>query len=189
MITSIPTTATERLSEIMIRQLNLDVQIDCYAFAAFITAFTDIEGFDSMPWEERARILFLKKGVSVNEKTLRNWCSKLIRSNTIANVSGITYWKTEYINGIKIRTQVQREDSKVYYNRRSELIKQLTRECLLLGMSQEEARKEAWKNVYLILWDEMHCCYYCCKTFLFNAFSDNGPLYEVFELAKEITGE
>ena len=56
-ITGKPETAEERLREILIRKLNLDVQIDAYAFACFICAFTDIGSFDSMPWEERAELI------------------------------------------------------------------------------------------------------------------------------------
>ena len=78
-----PETAEERLREILIRKLNLDVQVDAYAFACFICAFTDIGSFDSMPWEERAELMKYKYGVDVSDRTLRNWCSKLISSNII----------------------------------------------------------------------------------------------------------
>lgn len=44
-----PATAEARLTEIRIRQYDLDVQINSYAFSCFITAFSDIEGFVSMP--------------------------------------------------------------------------------------------------------------------------------------------
>ena len=82
-ITGKPETAEERLREILIRKLNLDVQVDAYAFACFICAFTDIGSFDSMPWEERAELMKYKYGVDVSDRTLRNWCRKLISSNII----------------------------------------------------------------------------------------------------------
>ncbi len=77
-ILSRPITAEERLAELLIRQYNIDVQINSYAFACFITAFSDIDGFDSMPWGERAKVYYDYSGVSMDERTLRNWCSKLI---------------------------------------------------------------------------------------------------------------
>ena len=77
-ILSCPTTAEERLAELLIRQYNIDVQINPYAFACFITAFSDIDGFDSMPWGERAKVYYDYSGISMDERTLRNWCSKLI---------------------------------------------------------------------------------------------------------------
>ena len=56
-IKSKPETAEERLKEILIRVLKLDVQINPYDFACFLTAFSDIDGFANMPWDKRAEIL------------------------------------------------------------------------------------------------------------------------------------
>ena len=188
-ITYIPTTAEERLAEIMIRQYGLDIQIDCRTFAYFITAFIDIAGFDSMPWEERAKVLFSEYGVEVTDRTLRNWCSKLIGKNVVSKTSGVTYWKTDFIDGRKQRTQVQREETAAYYARRAELVRCNAIDNMLAGMGFQEAYKTAWNQAYTILWDELHCCYYYCKTFLLTAFSENDPLLEIYELAREIAGQ
>ena len=172
-----------------IRQFKLDVQSNPYAFACFITAFTDVEGFDSMPWGERENAYFAYSGMFVGERTLRNWCSKLIEQNAIAKVGGSTYWKTEFMNGIKVRTQVQREDTIAYYNRRTEIIQQETGKNILAGMTRKDAYKEAWGVAYSLLWDELKCCYYCCKGFLLTAFSNDETMIELMELTRQISGK
>ena len=48
-----------------------------------------------MPWGERERAFYSYSGVSVDERTLRNWCSKLVKQNAIAKVGGSSYWKKE----------------------------------------------------------------------------------------------
>ena len=52
-ITYVPNTPQEKLKEILIRRFRLNIQVDMYAFACFITAFTDVPGFDCMPWKVR----------------------------------------------------------------------------------------------------------------------------------------
>ena len=75
-VTKQPETPEERLAEILIRKLNIDIQIDPKAFALFLFAFQDIEQFDSMPWNERADVLYFEYDVKVDERSLRNWCNK-----------------------------------------------------------------------------------------------------------------
>ena len=188
-ITSIPTTAEERLAEIMIRQYDLDVQISPYAFSCFVTAFSDIEGFDSMPWGERAKAYYSYSGILVDERTLRNWCSRLMRQGAVSKADEVTYWKTEFIHGIKVRSQVQREETLAYYARRSEIVQEEMEQNLSLGMSKKEAAKDAWAQAYGILWNELHCCYYSCRTFMFSAFSHDEQLLEVYELTRLISGK
>ena len=173
----------------MIREYGLDVQIDCYAFSCFVDAFNSIEGFDSMPWEERARELCENYGISITDRTLRNWCSRLISSNIVSKTSTYTCWKTEIIDGVKCRTQVNLDETREYYDRRTELVRKYTIDNILSGMGKEEARKNAWTAAYCSLWDEFHCCYYYCKSFLFSAFSDKDIMFDVYELAKEIVGK
>ena len=188
-ITSIPTTVEERLAEIMIRQYDLDVQISPYAFSCFVTAFSDIEGFDSMPWGERAKAYYFYSGIMVDERTLRNWCSRLMRQGAVSKADEVTYWKTEFIHGIKVRSQVQREETLAYYARRSEIVQEEMEQNLSLGMSKKEAAKDAWAQAYGILWNELHCCYYSCRTFMFSAFSHDEQLLEVYELTRLISGK
>ena len=185
-ITSIPLTPEERLAEIAIRQLNLDVQVNSYAFACFITAINEFEGFNSMPWEARANVLCSQYGVNVTDRTLRNWCSKLLEKNAVSKVGGITYWKTTYDNKIKIQTQVQKSDSDEYYKRRSELVAEFYKENIDAKMDMKTAHEKAWKSAYETLWGEFHCCYYCCKGILIAAFHDEGLMREIIELTNEV---
>ena len=178
-ILSVPTTAEERLKEIAIRQFNIDVQTDSYAFACFISAINELEGFDSMPWETRAKVFSSFSGVKVSDRTLRSWCSKLLKKNAVSKTGGTTYWKTAYENGRKIQTQVTKEETESYYNRRSELVAELVN----AGMEQ----REAMGRVYKCLWSEFNCCYYCCKGFLVTAFSDEELMREIIELTCQIT--
>jgi hypothetical protein len=90
------------------------------------------------------------------------------------------------VNGIKVRTQVQREDTIAYYNRRTEIIQQETGKNILAGMTRKDAYKEVWGVAYSLLWDELKCCYYCCKGFLVPAFSDDEIMREIVELTQNI---
>lgn len=185
-ITSIPTTPEERLKEIALRQFSIDVQTDAYAFACFLAAINDLEGFDSMPWEARAVVLQSEYDVQVSDRTLRSWCSKLMKKNAVAKEGGSSYWKTFYRDGIKIQTVVSKAESDRYYARRSELVAELFKENIESGMKQEPALKAAWKSAYELLWGEFHCCYYCCKGFLVPAFSDDEIMREIVELTQNI---
>ena len=140
-----------------------------------------------MPWEERANCLRDHYGAMITDRTLRNWCSKLIKTNAISKVSGVSYWKTEYENGVKLRTRATKEDVAAYYDRRREIVQQETGKNVLAGMAVDEAKKKAWKDVHAILWAEYHCCFYYCKSFLLSAFSDEVTTFELLELARQIS--
>jgi len=75
-----------------------------------------------MPWGERAQAYYSYSGILVDERTLRNWCSRLMRQGAVSKADEVTYWKTEFIHGIKVRSQVQREETLAYYARRSEIV-------------------------------------------------------------------
>lgn len=189
-ITSVPASPEKQFAEILLRVCGIDVQTTdnyLFQFACFLSAFTDIDGFESMPWEERANCLRQYYGAMITDRTLRNWCSKLIKTNAIAKVSGVSYWKTEYENGVKLRTRAIKEDVAAYYDRRREIVQQETGKNVLAGMPVAEAKKKAWKDVHAILWAEYHCCYYYCKSFLLSAFTDEGISFELLELARQIS--
>ncbi len=97
-ITYVPTTPEERLQEILIRQFQIDIQVDVYAFACFVTAFTDIEGFDRMPWKTREALFREYLGRQVDERTLRHWMSNLIKQSIVSKGEDGCYWKTEIID-------------------------------------------------------------------------------------------
>lgn len=174
-IISQPTSPQERLTEIMIREYGLDVQIDIKAFACFIYAFSDIEGFSAMPWKLRTEAINAAYGVNVCERTLRNWCDKLINTRTIEKSNGEkTYWRTSRINGETFRDLVSGNEElerkmRSYWVERNELLKEYN-----------------WNEAFGVLWNKYHCCYYSCKTFVLSAFDNIGQFQEIYELIEVI---
>lgn len=192
-ITSRPEAAEERLAEILYRHYKLDVQTNPTAFACFLHALMEIEDFDSMPWEERANILFREYLVQVCDRTLRNWASKLFALGILYKNGKRNLWRTTYCNGIKVREQVEPDDpERLEYLAERERI--FTEEKELLenhGITPKAASAAAWKTVYEQLWKRFGCCYYSCNSLLLNAFdpTETAMLKEVYELVSEITRE
>ena len=188
-ITHIPTTDEERLREILIRQFHVDIQVDMLSFSLFVTAFTDIKGFDCMPWSEREKEYYKYSGKFYHQRTLSNWCSQLLDQNIMIKGSAGSYWRTDIDGHRKIRTMVTQEEAQNYFNRRSQLVKEKTEEYICAGMKYDKAQKAAWRYTYDLLWTEFNCCYYSCKTFHFSAFNEQGVLAEVYELTRLISGK
>ena len=146
-----------------------------------------------MPWDKRAEVLENEYGVKVSPRTLRSWCAKLIHLNLIHKNGEKAYWKTESYNGIKqqtIVTEDEQEEMRAYFSRRSELVTQEYTNTLKEHLSPKEAKQKAWERAYERLWPEFHCCYYSCKGFQFNAFSDleRETMLDIFELTRELAG-
>lgn len=192
-ILSKPETPAERLAEILYRGFGIDIQINAEQFACFIAAFTDIEGFESMPWEKREDAYYDYYDFSVSGKTLRNWCKQLIERGVIARVDGFTIWRTTIEDGIKHRKMIEESDEenmekkREYFKRRAILFKDYYESLVAEGTTKREAKKEAWDQTYKALWAEYDCCYYYCKRFMLSAFSNNGvDVFEIYELSQEI---
>lgn len=194
-ITDVPTVPAEKLAEIMIRKYDLDIQVDVFDFASFIIAFIEVENFVSMPWGEREAILKEFYGVSVDERTLRNWCSKLLKTKTIYKSNEKTYWKTICYDGIKYREIVEKdtkddEEMRRYWSRRKQLVNDYITTSITSGRKDYKViNSEAWKEANSKLWCEFGCCYYSCKTLLLSAFDDMEELEEVYDLVKAIAAE
>ena len=190
-ITHIPTSPEERLQEILIRQFHVDVQVDMYSFACFVTAFSDLEGFSNMPDGERQNAFYEYSGKYYDDKTFSNWRRKLLEQEIMVKGTIGSYWKTEIQNDRKIRSTVPKKEVDEYNKRRSELLDQLTLEYMRNNpkVKYSDAYKAAWKEVYPHLWAEFGCCYYSCKTFHFTAWNKQGDLAEVYELTREISGK
>ena len=196
-ITCKPETPKERLAEIVYRCFGMDIQVDTLQFGCFISAFTDIEGFASMPWEERAKAYYKRYGECVDARTLSNWCRHLIEKGIIA-VSGdeSVAWKTIIIDHKKIRYPLSASEPNEmydYFQQRSEIFSeeyQLALDSMKYsGFTKAQAKAEAWKETYKRLWADYQCCYYYCKCFTFGAFGDSidhPELFEVYELAQEL---
>lgn len=191
-ITRAPETAEEKLAEIIIRNYDINIQIDVKAFACFVAAFVEVESFEGMPWGEREAILKDWYNVTVTEKTLRSWCNKLIAANTIAKTEAKIQWRTQIINGVKTRELVDGnpeiiEEMLEYRAARKQLLQDYTIEFLTVNKFEfKKARSEAWKQANKTLWAEYGCCYYCCKGLALNAFDNLDVLQEVYELVKEV---
>lgn len=189
-ITKKPATNSDRLKELLIRRLDLDIQINPFHYACFICAFQDIDGFESMPWAERETEIEKKYGIRVSSRTLRNWCSKLIQKELVAKTEEKTYWKTSYANGQSVRTFIQRNDPQLrkYFKKKNNFLTEFRKDALRRGMSPKEAERIAWKQAMEFLWAEFRCCYYSCKSLLFNAFeTEDAPFFqEVVELTHKI---
>ena len=191
-ITHVPDLPEERLQEILIRQFQVDIQVDMYSFACFVTAFNDVPGFDSMPWKVREEEFREFSGRFYTSRTLSHWCKKLIEQGIMCKGSEGSYWKTyEDARGLKKRELVTEEEAQAYFRERYALIEDITWQIMKGSrkLSYDEARSEAWKNVVNFLWDRDHCCYYSCKTFHFTAWNLNGSLADVYELTRYISGK
>lgn len=176
--------------------MGIDIQRDTYAFSCFITAFNDIDGFDAMPWEQRAIVLSEEYGVEVCERTLRNWCCKLFRDSIASKSSGEkVFWKTECFDGEKYRKAIADDDDidamHQYFERRTQIF-QAEYIALIESPTDKKAdKKKAWEATYKRLWSEFGCCYYSCKAILLSAFSEavgSETLQEIYELTRELVG-
>ena len=148
-ILSKPEKPEERLVEILYRGLGISIQINPIAFACFIAAFTDIDGFADKPWDTRLELYNEYYGYNFdNHRTLRKWCSQLIDCGVIAKVGGSTRWRTYYADGKKIQESIKDIDEvemENYFERRSELFKDNYIAALQRGDKPGAARKAAWK--------------------------------------------
>ena len=197
-ILSKPETPAARLAEIVIRSFGMDIQVNAVQFACFLAAFTDIEGFATMPWAERAIAYYKQYGECVDDRTMRNWCRQLIERNIIAEYGEKVAWKTTIVNFKKVRERlVPGEPNEIwdYYERRREIYAEEYKNALISAAFRGEppavAKKEAWSETYKRLWKEYECCYYYCKCFTLSAFSEASQqdLWEVYELSQEIADE
>lgn len=174
-ITAAPSTAQERLNELLIREFDLDIRIDIGKFATFVYLLMD-EEFSSMPFGERANVMKQDYNIEVSEITLKRWYKKLVDYNVVeTNRLRKTYWVSMYVDGQKTRMKVDEDDEgKIKYeNRRRKLAEQNIKD----GMN----KADAYSSANLTCWKEFKCCYYSCNTIILNAFNQ-----EFFELAEEV---
>lgn len=192
-ITSRPETEEERLAEILYRHYNIDVQTNPTAFACLLHALSEIENFDSMPWEERANVLFREYRVDVCDRTLRNWASKLFSLGILYKNGKRNLWRTTYRNGIKIREQVEEDDPErlEYLAERERIVNEEKSLLKAKNVDGKASASAAWTTAYQKLWDKYGCCYYSCNSLLLNAFdpTEAAVLQEIYELTTMIVRE
>lgn len=174
-ITAAPSTAQERLNELLIREFDLDIRIDIGKFATFVYLLMD-EEFSSMPFGERANVMQQDYNIEVSEITLKRWYKKLVDYNVVeTDRLRKTYWVSMYVDGQKTRMKVDEDDEgKIKYeNRRRKLAEKNIKD----GMN----KADAYSSANLTCWKEFKCCYYSCNTIILNAFNQ-----QFFELAEEV---
>ena len=128
-----------------------------------------------------------KYDVEVSDRTLRNWCSKLIANGIIQKAGEKSFWKTEMVNGWKSRSLVPEDDADMahYFQKKNEYLKEGREIAAAAGQRGKEASKTAWSYAYSNLWEKFHCCYYSCSGLVFNAIGKDY-LWEIYELAQQM---
>lgn len=178
-----------KLAEILIREYNLDVQIDTESFACFLHAFNYIEGFYSMPWGERQTLIKDVYGIDVNEKTLRNWANKLMAAGALVKTNiDKTYWKSTRISESEMyREETTKEEFVAFYKYRNEEYKKNIVALITTGNEDlQEVKKKAYGEAHKAAMRKFdNWCFYSCKSFLLSSFDDKC-LTEIFEIVEEI---
>ena len=174
-ITAAPSTAQERLNELLIREFDLDIRIDIGKFATFVYLLMD-EEFSSMPFGERVNVMKQDYNIEVSEITLKRWYKKLVDYNVVeTNRLRKTYWVSMYVDGQKTRMKIDENDEgKIKYENRR---RKLAEKNIKNGMN----KADAYSSANLTCWKEFKCCYYSCNTIILNAFNQ-----QLFELAEEV---
>lgn len=189
-ITRQPETAEERLSEIIIREYDLDIQIEITEFANFIYLLLVDEEFVSMPWGKRVEYMKEQLDLDISESTLKRWAKKLLDMNLVAKDKiSRTYWATFYIDGEKQRVPVDNEDTEKAMCAYMEYRNQKKNEFVENG--KRKGRKDygklnsdAWKYAMGEAWEKFHTCYYSCGSLCLNAIGEEAQ--EIFELVEEV---
>lgn len=161
-----------------------------------MTAFNDIDGFDCMPWEERAAVMSKRYGVDFCAKTLRNWCGRLFRLELVSKSNAEkVYWRTEGMEDERTRTVVKTDEDmegmRQYFDCRQEIHEKIYVALLKSGVDRKTANNAAWNETYKRLWSKYKCCYYSCKALVLSAFSasvEQDTLQEIYELTRELAG-
>lgn len=155
----------------MIRRYDMDIRTDIYGFSVFLYCLLLDDAFNSMPWTEREEWIRQEFNINVDERTLRNWCSKFIEHGTIIkNKHKKTYWMSMKINGETVREEVQKDDkARIAYWKDFWSLKE---------KGVEDLHKE--------LWNKYGCCFYSCGTLELSAFDDVSIVQEIIELVDEI---
>ena len=159
-----PTSAPEKLSEIMIRLYDLDVQLDTYAFSCFFYLLVLSPEFASMPWAERSEMIMREFGIEVSERTLRTWGNKLINAGTfVKDNEKRSRWVTGYYMGEKYRLLAS-SDSHI-----EEQVNRYTQE-----MSELLRKDKTWSEIFSTLWNKYHFCVYYAKGLTLSAWDNNA---------------
>ena len=152
-ITKQPTTALDRLHEIMMRKLDFDKQVSPREFAAFMHFMMTVPNAMCMPVEERLSIINQRyKPVCLSKSTLERWVNSLEECEAMLT-DGTVRWKTAKVDDRLSRTlpdggETAREERHAYTTRMHELFDEFRRTTDLTG-------KALSKAVFAKLWAEL----------------------------------
>ena len=190
-ITGIPSTAEEKVQELLIRKLNLDSQTNLKAFAIMMNLLASDYEFATSPWLTRENIIWKEYGIEISESAMRNWAKKLAKEDILTKITDSPEIWRSYRDEFDMKHQerVSDDEEKLdeyekYKAKKSQYLKEADKAY------QEEndtllPSPTRWKETYSKLWHEFNCCYYSVKPFVFNAFYDDD-YRELFELTEEI---
>lgn len=83
-----------KLKKLLMERLGLDSQVDALDFARYIVALFLIDGFASMPYDTKERVLFEIVGKDISNATLRRWAGRLYESENAYRSKRGSLWKT-----------------------------------------------------------------------------------------------
>ena len=181
-ITQTPQTAEELLAFLMIDSLGIDIQINAYDFACFITAFSVIDSFDAMPWASRTAFFNLHYGNQVSQATLQRWLRRLIETGNAERFPKGALWRTftDYDGDrVQVRVDPNSEEYQTYCDKRK---------GLLTGFdnAKPEEKSKMWSSMVHNLYPE-YGVYYYCPAFVLNALGEQAE--EISRLVAQVMAE
>lgn len=174
----VPQTAKEKIVYLT-RLLGQDVRSEPLGFALFVYHLMESDDFQCRPWEERANWLRDIEGIDVSEKTLRNWCNVLMRTDTlIKDTDTYTWWSTTTINGVKIREELADDDQSI------EAYREFNKEFFNREDVKKMDKKTRGERWFSEMWSTFGCKFYKCYAFTFGPWHGD-ILQELIDTVKE----
>lgn len=186
-----PSTVEEKLTELLIRKLDLNVQTYIQGFAIMMYLFATDYDFASSPWNTKENIISERYGILIAESSMRNWAKRLIKEDILEkNLDEPELW-CSYRDDLNMKHQERISDNKEklakykeYKLKRSQYLKEAD-ELYLKATETNFPSPIRWQYTFERLWNEFHCCYYTVKPFVFNAFYDED-YKEIFSLTEDM---
>lgn len=178
-ISNVPTTIEERITEIVMRRFGKTKNFNARAFSCFLFKITGDKEFQTMPWSERSRVIDEEFGVQVSDDTLSSWAKILLQENIIVkhtDPDNTQYWRTSYYMNEKIQEPVETDEDKVimqaYFDKRREYLEQADIDYQKATGEADAKNPNRWKLALKKLWSETETCYYPCRRFGENAIKE-----------------
>ncbi len=181
-ISRTPQTAEEKLAFLLVEDVGLDTQINAYDFACFITAFSVISSFDSMPWASRTAFFNQHYNNQVSQATLQRWMRRLTESGNAERFSKGALWRTVVDDDgdkIQVRVDSNSDEYQTYCDRRS---------ALLIGYDKASPTEKSrmWASMVHSLYEE-YGVYYYCPQFILNGLGAQAE--EISRLVAQVMAE